>query len=305
MTNSMQVLARRAHPTSETQRIAPMADAARELLAGRYELQDRIGHAGMAELFTARDRKLGRIVVIKRPRRGDAGDVALADRLQREAIALAMIDSPHVVAIHDVGNTPRGMYLVLQHLPGRTLDEIIADHGPVAPERACRIARDILTGLSAIHTAGLVHRDLKPSNVLVGLGDRAVLYDLGSALHPRKRLPTDPDTAALGDHPPVDPVTGDGRTDLFQVGLILILLVTGTMAWRAVDPEKLGVAPELRDVICRALAPVEMRFGNALEMRRAIDHAIASSTRATSMRAPTHLPPRRITLRWSGPLPRP
>jgi len=80
----------------------------------------------------------------------------------------------------------------MQRLFGRTLDTEIAHHGPVSPGRSCRIARDILAGLAAIHACGLVHRDLKPATCCSIGNDRAVLLDLGAALHPRRRPLTAP-----------------------------------------------------------------------------------------------------------------
>jgi serine/threonine protein kinase len=176
----------------DTQRISSRAAPRdRELIAGRYEILALIGRGGMAEVFAARDRMLERLVAVKRPR-NDVGDeiAEICDRLQREALALASIDSPHVVAVHDVGVTPTGVYLVMQRLYGRTLDEEIGLEGPMSPARACRISRDILAGLAAIHAGGLVHRDLKASNVLLDRGDRAVLLDLGAALHLRRARPS-------------------------------------------------------------------------------------------------------------------
>src|SRR5262249_59511838 len=112
--------------------------------------------------------------------------------------------------------------------------------GASAAARACRIARDILAGLTAIHASGLVHRDLKASNVVLDRSERAVLLDLGAALHLRRRSLTAPGTL-LGTPECMAPeqlaqIPLDGRADLFQLGLILIYLVTGTMAGRAVDP---------------------------------------------------------------------
>jgi serine/threonine-protein kinase len=259
-----------------------MASPQRELLGGRYELTSLIGRGGMAEVFAAYDRHLERVVAIKQPRGDVPGDTVTSDRLRREAIALAAIESPHVVAIYDVGYGDHGVFLVMQRLCGRTLDDEIGRHGPVTPARACRIARDILAGLSAIHATGLVHRDLKASNVLIDREDRAVLLDLGAALHPRKRALTDPGTV-LGTPECLAPeqlAQGalDGRVDLFQLGLILIYLLTGVMAARTVDPRGLALPPALRDVIGRALSPVGARFASATQMQHALDAALAACT---------------------------
>ena len=286
----------------DTLRIPRAAAPEREVVAGRYELAALIGRGGMAEVHAAHDRLLGRVVALKRPRRDASGDAAICDRLLREASALASIESPHVVAIHDIGVLPNEVYLVMQRLHGRTLDDEIERNGPVMPLRACRIARDILAGLSAVHAAGLVHRDLKPSNVLLDRGERAVLLDLGAALHPRKRPLTAPGSV-LGtpdclapEQLALDPL--DGRVDLFQLGLILIFLVTGKPAPRDVDPSTLALPPPLREVICRALAPVATRFASTAEMRRALGPVMAACPLEP-------IAPKRRTLRWPAPIPRP
>jgi serine/threonine-protein kinase len=251
----------------------------REIVGGRYELTSLLGRGGMAEVFAAFDRELERMVALKRPRRDMPGDVVISDRLRREGIALAAIDSPHVVAIHDVGFTEGSVFLVMQLLSGRTLEDELGRNGPVTPARACRIARDVLAGLSAIHGSGLVHRDLKASNVLIDRDDRAVLLDLGAALHQRRKSLTAPGTV-LGTPECMAPeqleqLPLDGRVDLFQLGLILIYLITGVRADCAVDPTRLAIPPALRDVVTRALAPVAERFASAAEMQRALDSALA------------------------------
>src|SRR6185295_2302771 len=141
------------------------------------------------EVYSGFDRELERAVAVKRTRRDMPGDVVISDRLRREAIALASIDSPHVVAIHDVGFAQGGVFLVMQLLSGRTLESELDDRGAIAPARACRIARDVLAGLSAIHANGLVHRDLKASNVLV---DR-LRTPSGSAARPGTAVACDHD----------------------------------------------------------------------------------------------------------------
>jgi len=291
----------RERSADETQRISRAPAPARELVAGRYEIMAVIGRGGMAEVLAAHDRRLGRMVAIKRPRRDVSGDATIGERLQREAAALASIDSRHVVAVHDVGISADEVYLVMQRLLGHTLDQEIANLGPIAPARVCRIARDILAGLSAVHASGLVHRDLKPSNVLLDRSDRAVLLDLGAALHPRKRPLTAPGSV-LGTPGCMAPeqlalAPLDGRVDLYQLGLILIFLLTGDTPPAGVDPAAIAAPPALRDVIARALAPAEARFASARDMRRALDQAVAACTLepTETSGAPTAA---RQTLRW-------
>jgi serine/threonine protein kinase len=252
------------------------------VLVGRYSLTALIGCGGMAEVFEAYDRQLERIVAIKRPRSDAPRDAMVSERLHREALALAAIDSPRVVAIHDVGFTSTGVFLVMQRLRGRTLEDEIGRGGPVTPARACRIARDILAGVAEIHARGLVHRDLKASNVLLDESDRAVLLDLGAALHPRRRPLTAPGTV-IGTPECMAPEQFeqgalDGRVDLYQLGLIMLYLLTGVMASSGIDTRNLPIPPALREAINRARAPVHERYATVAEMAQGLERALASCT---------------------------
>jgi serine/threonine protein kinase len=290
----------RSRAADVTQRLSrkPAATPVREVLGGRYELTSLLGRGGMAEVYLGFDRELERAVAVKRTRRDMPGDVVVSDRLRREAIALASIDSPHVVAIHDVGFAQGGVFLVMQLLSGRTLESELDDRGAITPARACRIARDVLSGLSVIHSSGLVHRDLKASNVLLDRSDRAVLLDLGAALHQRRKSLTAPGTV-LGTPECMAPEQLeqrplDGRVDLFQLGLILIHMVTGVRAGCAVDPTQLAIPASLREVITCALAPVHERYASAAEMQLAVAHAL-SGCMLDPMEA---VVPRKKTKRW-------
>jgi serine/threonine-protein kinase len=293
---------RAAEPTQRLSKKSAPPD--REVLLGRYSLITLIGRGGMAEVYEAYDRQLERIVAIKRPRSDAPRDAMVSERLHREGLALASIDSPRVVAIHDIGFTTSGVFLVMQRLHGRTLEDEITRNGPVTPARACRIARDILAGIAEIHERGLVHRDLKASNVLLDGSERAVLLDLGAALHPRRRPLTAPGTV-LGTPECMAPEqleqgALDGRVDLFQLGLILVYVLSGASAVATVDPRSLPIPSALRDVIQRARAPIDERYGCAAEMEHALDRALAACTLIpiepvvaikTTRRYPT-LPPR-------------
>ena len=191
-----------------------------------------------------------------------------------------------------------GVFLVMQLVSGRTLEGELDDRGPFTPARACRIARDVLAGLSAIHAAGLVHRDLKASNVLLGRGDRAVLLDLGAALHQRRKSLTAPGTV-LGTPECMAPEQLaqrplDGRVDLFQLGLIVIHMATGVRVDCAVDPTRLAIPAALREVVTRALAPVDERFASAAEM----DTALAAALSACTLDPVEPLVSRKKTKRW-------
>jgi len=235
-----------------------------------------IGRGGMSEVHAAHDRLLDRLVAIKRPKL-EVSDSANMDRLRREAVAMARVESPHVVAIHDIGIDADGMYLVMQYVHGLTIEQDVERYGVCAPTRACRIAIDILAGLSSIHSHGLVHRDLKPSNIILDRDDVAVLLDLGIALHRRKHPITPPGyaTGTPGFMAPEqrDAMPLDGRTDLYQLGRILVYLTTGLDAEADIVTGLARMPKALADVARRAMAPLGERFDTCEQMRAALEAA--------------------------------
>ncbi|HEY4244537.1 MAG TPA: serine/threonine-protein kinase [Kofleriaceae bacterium] len=256
----------------------------RSLFDSRYEILHPIGVGGMAEVYAARDQHLGRSVAIKILRGDCTPETAAPERMRREAMALAMIDSPHVVSIHDLGETPEGPYLVLQLVHGMTVAEEVERFGPMATDRACRLALDVLAGLAAMHGNGLVHRDLKPTNIMLDRDDRAVLLDLGVALHRRRRPLTPPGMCAgTLEHMAPEHREGmllDARSDLYQLGLVIAFVVTGAM-----HDAQLGELPtsiranipsELQTIVDRALAPVAERYATAFSMQRDLESIIDS-----------------------------
>ncbi|MGH7435688.1 MAG: serine/threonine-protein kinase, partial [Polyangiaceae bacterium] len=150
-----------------------MADAAR---AGRlpdldkYEVVEEIGHGGMATVYRARDRRLGREVAVKiiHPHLRDSREVVL--RFNTEAKAVAKLRHPNIVEVYDVsGPEDAEQYLVVELVRGTTLRALLATHGPLPPEIAAAIAILLLDALAHAHASGVVHRDIKPENVLVSM----------------------------------------------------------------------------------------------------------------------------------------
>ena len=151
------------------------------MIAGRYTLGREIGRGGAGIVHLAHDEVLGRSVAIKRigllP--GTTGqDVA---RAEREARIAAGINHPHVVSILDLVKDVDCYWLVMEHVQGRTLSEVVAADGPLSPARAAGILAQAADGLVQAARAGIVHRDVKPSNIMVGEDDHAKLGDFGIA----------------------------------------------------------------------------------------------------------------------------
>jgi serine/threonine-protein kinase len=173
-------------------------------------------------------------------------------------------------------------YLVLQHVPGRTLDTLIAADGPLPPRRAVRVINGVIEGVRALHARRLVHRDLTPGNVIVDATDRAVLLDLGVARDRRRRALT-PVDAAVGTPGFLAPeleqgATVDNRTDQYQVGLLVLLALTGVAPESGADAiahALASVGSPLRAVVARALAPSPGdRFASVGELGEALEGAV-------------------------------
>src|SRR4051812_32972504 len=155
-------------------------------VAERYRLIEQLGSGGMGRVWLARDEVLRRDVAIKEvvppPGLTAAEREELRLRTMREARAAARLNDPHVVRIYDVITTQQRPWIVMEYVPSRSLHEVIAQDGPLTPERAAHIGLAVLAALRAAHAAGVLHRDVKPGNVLLADAGRVVLTDFGLAI---------------------------------------------------------------------------------------------------------------------------
>ena len=145
-----------------------------------YDISEHLGSGGMGDVYRASDTKLGRSVALKFLRQDVANDPGRAARFRREAKALAALNHPHIAAIHGQEEADGRTFLVMEFVPGQTLDErIIERRLPVADAHA--IALQIIEALEAAHDSGVVHRDLKPSNIKITPDGRVKVLDFGLA----------------------------------------------------------------------------------------------------------------------------
>ena len=155
------------------------------VVAGRYALQRLLGTGGMGRVWLATDGVLGRDVAVKEVTfpavMTDAERGRLRERTLREARAAARLEHPRVTTVHDVVEEDGKPWIVMEHVPSRSLSEVLRDRGPLPARQVARIGLDVLDALGAAHAAGIVHRDVKPANVLVGEHGRAWLTDFGIA----------------------------------------------------------------------------------------------------------------------------
>ncbi|MCX3285528.1 protein kinase [Streptomyces sp. NEAU-H22] len=158
----------------------------RRVIAGRYQLEEKLGRGGMSVVWRATDRLLGRSVAVKELPYDDTLSAAQArrqrDRTLREARAVAQLSHPHIIVVHDVVEDDERPYIVMELIEGGSLADRLAHRGPVDAAEAARIGIALLGALAAAHAGGVLHRDLKPDNVLLETGtDRVVLTDFGIA----------------------------------------------------------------------------------------------------------------------------
>jgi hypothetical protein len=205
---------------------------------GRYDIERVIGHGGMGIVLKAHDGDLNRPIAIKLLAGHLAHVGAARERFAREGRAAAAVVHEHVVAIHNVESNGKVPFLVMQYVPGRSLQARVDEDGPLGPEEILRIGMQAASGLAAAHRQGLVHRDVKPSNILLeDTVERAVLTDFGlartfddaSLTHtgilagtPHYMSPEQ----AMGES--IDP-----RSDLFSLGAVLYFMATGHPPFRA------------------------------------------------------------------------
>ena len=197
-----------------------------------------IGQGGMGIVLKAFDSALDRAVALKVLAPQLAASGAARRRFAREARAAAAVVHEHVVAIHAV-NSWRGLpYLVMQHVPGHSLQERIDRDGPLEIEDVLRIGMQAAAGLAAAHAQGLVHRDVKPSNILLEHGvERVKLTDFGLARAADDASVTQSGVlAGTPQYMAPEQANGDGvtfRSDLFSLGSVLYAMCAGRPPFRA------------------------------------------------------------------------
>jgi len=212
---------------------------------GPYEIVSPLGAGGMGEVYRAKDSKLKRDVAIKVLPESLAKDSDALARFEREAHAVAALNHPNILSIHDFGSENGVAYAVTELLEGETLRSKL-DGGPLPQRRAVEIAVQMAKGLAAAHEKGIIHRDLKPENVYLTSDGRVKILDFGLAKRvgmetagtnaPTAGAATEPG-AVMGTVGYMSPeqVRGrplDHRTDIFSFGAILYEMLTGKRAFK-------------------------------------------------------------------------
>ncbi|MGO1539588.1 MAG: Stk1 family PASTA domain-containing Ser/Thr kinase [Leucobacter sp.] len=220
-------------------------------LDGRYVIRSRIARGGMAMVYLANDLRLERRVAVKVMHPHLAEDQNFTRRFEQEARSAAMLAHPNVVNVFDQGQDSGHFYLVMEHLPGITLRDLLKQQQSLTAEQALDISEAVLSGLAAAHRAGIVHRDLKPENVLLADDGRIKIGDFGLARAVSANTTTG--QALLGTIAYLSPelVTrgiADARADIYAFGIMLFEMLTGQQPFKGEQPMQIAYQHAHSDV---------------------------------------------------------
>jgi serine/threonine-protein kinase len=260
-----------------------------------YRIDSVVARSGMASIFRGVDLRNGRDVAIKVPHPEMEADPMLYDRFHREETIGAQLDHPGVIKVFKDGNRSQ-VYMVMEWAEGRLLRRILSDAGKLPTERAIRIAIAICDALEYIHSHGVAHRDLKPENIMVAADDSIKLIDFGIAAHQgSRRLTFAKLSQVMGTPDYISPEQvkgrrGDGRSDIYALGVMLYEMLTAKTPFTGpnpfaimndrllnnpVPPRELNpeIRPELQEVIYRAIErDPKSRYAHAREFAWDLAH---------------------------------
>jgi eukaryotic-like serine/threonine-protein kinase len=259
-----------------------------------YRIEAPIARSGMASIFRAVDTRDNRIVALKIPHPDIEADPILFDRFKREAEIGEKLHHPMVMRVYG-GEKRSRIYMVMEWCDGRLLRSILSQ-GRMPQDRAIRIAIEVLQALEYIHEQGIVHRDLKPENIMVDDHDNIKLIDFGIAGDAgARRLTYANFTATLGTADYISPEQvkgkrGDGRSDIYAMGVILYEMLTGRLPFSGSSPMEImndrmlnhplppavadsAISPQLQEVLYRAFErDPQNRYARAQQFAHDLQH---------------------------------
>lgn len=203
------------------------------LLNNRYRLLDQIGEGGMANVYLAQDTILERKVAIKVLRGDLSHDEIFVKRFQREALAATTLEHPNIVQVYDVGEEQGYHYIVMEYVEGKTLKQLIKQHGPLSVGEVIDVMEQLVSAVEHAHSRHVIHRDIKPQNVMVRSDGEVKLTDFGIALAQNASQLTQTNSI-MGSVHYLAPELAKGQSasvqsDIYALGIVMFELLTGTI----------------------------------------------------------------------------
>lgn len=259
----------------------------------RYEVRQKIGVGGMADVYQGKDTLLGRPVAIKILHQNFGSDQDFVARFKREAQAAGKLNHPNVVSMYDVGYDQGYHYIIMEYVAGCTLKEYIQHHARVSVQEAVKITIAIAEGLEHAHAMGIVHCDVKPHNILITDTGRIKVTDFGIARAINSAATMMYTNSVMGSAHYISPEQASGKsinvsTDIYSLGVVLYELLTGEVPFRGETPVSVAlqhvkdrvvapriknnlIPPQLEQVVLVALEKEPgKRFGSISEMIQAL-----------------------------------
>ena len=273
-----------------------------KILAGRYEIIEKIGEGGMAYVYKARDNFLNRYVAIKVLKNEFSKDEVFVKRFRTEAQSAASLIHPNIVSVFDVGEDKGISYIVMELLESKTLKDYIQAKGPLSSELTLKIAVQIASALEAAHKAHIVHRDIKPQNIMLNQNLVAKVTDFGIAKVANTSTATitsfGKTMGSVHYFSPEHAKGGytDAKSDLYSLGVVMYEMATGKLPFDAdspvsvalkhiqempIEPKKINpnVSQALNQIIMKAMEKSTVnRYQTATEMLTDISIALAKPT---------------------------
>ena len=255
----------------------------------QLEILECLGRGGMGVVYKARQKSLNRVVALKLLAPERVSDAKFAERFAREAQALAALNHPHIVTIHDFGQAGGFYFLLMEFVDGVNLRHLLRSR-KLTPEEALVIVPPLCDALQYAHDRGIVHRDIKPENLLLDREGRVKIADFGIA----KMLGAEPSGTGIPDTQPAGtpqymapeqkaaPHTADNRADIYSLGVVFYEMLTGELPAVKLQPpsRKVQINIRLDEIVLRALEKEpEMRYQTAADFRAEVETIVTSESK--------------------------
>lgn len=265
-----------------------------KLLAGRYELIEKIGEGGMAVVYKGKDRLLNRYVAIKILRPEFTKDEQFIESFKRESQASARLSHANIVGVYDVGKEGNIHFIVMELIDGKVLSEVIKEKGRIEYKEAISIIRQVASALSLAHKNQIIHRDIKPHNILITSTGVAKLADFGIAKAVSAATIVGGNNKIMGSVHYFSPEQARGayvdeRSDIYSLGIVLYEMLTGKVPFDGDNPVSIalmhindpmpsltkevpGIPPQLEKIVNKATEKYQSnRYKTVDEMIKDLD----------------------------------